>query len=260
MTGLRLAGARRHLARVHRCAAAAARSAAARAGRRVVRSTAGGPGAPERPGRGARSRRTQLAVSSDPGAPHARPRRMGLPGPVPDHAIARAMAHTQGTTPRLQRLSALVAIALVAIAVGFAFGRILVGHGATYRMIAVGLASGVLAWATERRGMLAGHARERRGLAARRHLARGPPRHVARAADVDHGPVARDARDVGGPAGPRVRVPRAGDARSGDGGRDRGVGGGVLLLRPRVPGAEPAAFPRPARLRSSCSPTASWTT
>jgi hypothetical protein len=64
------------------------------------------------------------------------------------------MAHTQGTTPRLQRLSALIAIAFVAIAVGFAFGRILVGHGATYRMIAVGLASGVLAWATERRGML----------------------------------------------------------------------------------------------------------
>jgi transglutaminase-like putative cysteine protease len=64
------------------------------------------------------------------------------------------MAHTQGTTPRLQRLSALVAIAFVAIAVGFAFGRILVGHGATYRMIAVGLVSGVLAWATERRGML----------------------------------------------------------------------------------------------------------
>jgi transglutaminase TgpA-like protein/transglutaminase superfamily protein/uncharacterized protein DUF4129 len=64
------------------------------------------------------------------------------------------MAHTEGTAPRLQRLSALVAISLVAIAVGFAFGRILVGHGATYRMIAVGLASGVLAWATERRGML----------------------------------------------------------------------------------------------------------
>jgi hypothetical protein len=64
------------------------------------------------------------------------------------------MAHTEGAPPRLQRLSALVAISLVAIAVGFAFGRILVGHGATYRMIAVGLASGVLAWATERRGML----------------------------------------------------------------------------------------------------------
>lgn len=64
------------------------------------------------------------------------------------------MAHTEGAPPRLQRLSALVAISLVAIAVGFAFGRILVGHGATYRMIAVGLVSGALAWATERRGML----------------------------------------------------------------------------------------------------------
>ncbi len=64
------------------------------------------------------------------------------------------MAHTEGAPPRLQRLSALLAICLVAIAVGFAFGRILVGHGASYRMIAVGLASGVLAWITERRGML----------------------------------------------------------------------------------------------------------
>ena len=64
------------------------------------------------------------------------------------------MRHTAGTSMRLQRLSALVAIALVAIAVGFAFGRILDGPGATYRMITVGLASGVLAWATERRGML----------------------------------------------------------------------------------------------------------
>ena len=154
--------------------------------RRVVRAAAGGPGAPDRPGRRARSATDPARVPSHPGAPDPRPRRMGLPGPVPDHAIARTMAHTPGTTPRLQRLSALVAIALVAIAVGFAFGRILVGHGATYRMIAVGLASGVLAWATERRGMLAGHARERRGPAARRHLARGPPRHVARAADADH--------------------------------------------------------------------------
>jgi hypothetical protein len=64
------------------------------------------------------------------------------------------MGHTAGTSIRLQRLSALVAIALVAIATGFAFGRILDGPGATYRMIAVGLASGVFAWATERRGML----------------------------------------------------------------------------------------------------------
>jgi len=64
------------------------------------------------------------------------------------------MGHTAGTSIRLQRLSALVAIALIAIAVGFAFGRILDGPGSTYRMITVGLASGVLAWATERRGML----------------------------------------------------------------------------------------------------------
>jgi hypothetical protein len=64
------------------------------------------------------------------------------------------MAHTAGTSFHPQRLSALAAIALVAVAVGFAFGRILEGPGATYRMITVGLASGVLAWATERRGML----------------------------------------------------------------------------------------------------------
>ena len=75
-------------------------------------------------------------------------------GPVSVHLVARTMGHIAGSSVRLQRLSALVAIALVAIAVGFAFGRILDGHGATYRMIAVGLASGVLAWVTERRGML----------------------------------------------------------------------------------------------------------
>src|SRR4029078_9378465 len=64
------------------------------------------------------------------------------------------MAHPPGAAARLQRLSALVAIVLVGMAVGFAFGRILVGHGATYRMLAVAIASGVLAWLTERRGML----------------------------------------------------------------------------------------------------------
>jgi hypothetical protein len=64
------------------------------------------------------------------------------------------MAHAEGTPPRLQRLSALAAIALIAMAVGMAFGRILVGPSATYRMLAVGLASGVIAWATERRGMV----------------------------------------------------------------------------------------------------------
>jgi transglutaminase-like putative cysteine protease len=63
------------------------------------------------------------------------------------------MAHAPSTPVRVQRLTALVAICLVAIAVGFAFGRILQGHGATYRMLTVGLASGAIAWATERRGM-----------------------------------------------------------------------------------------------------------
>jgi hypothetical protein len=64
------------------------------------------------------------------------------------------MAHTPGTPVRIQRLTALVAICAVAVSVSFAFGRILQGHGATYRMLAVAIASGLIAWATERRGML----------------------------------------------------------------------------------------------------------
>ncbi len=64
------------------------------------------------------------------------------------------MAHAQGTSVRIQRLTSLIAICAVAISVGFSFGRILQGTGATYRMLAVALVSGVLAWATERRGML----------------------------------------------------------------------------------------------------------
>ena len=64
------------------------------------------------------------------------------------------MAHTARTPARIQRLSALVAIVAVAVAIGFAFGRILLGHSSTYRMLAVGVVSGVIAWATERRGML----------------------------------------------------------------------------------------------------------
>jgi hypothetical protein len=64
------------------------------------------------------------------------------------------MAHPTGTTARVQRLTALVAIVLVAIAVGFAFGRVFVGHGATYRLLAVGVASAVVAWSFERRSLL----------------------------------------------------------------------------------------------------------
>jgi TgpA N-terminal domain/Transglutaminase-like superfamily/Domain of unknown function (DUF4129) len=64
------------------------------------------------------------------------------------------MAHPTGTTARVQRLTALVAIVLVAIAVGFAFGRVFVGHGATYRLLAVGMASALVAWSFERRSLL----------------------------------------------------------------------------------------------------------
>ncbi len=64
------------------------------------------------------------------------------------------MAHATRSPARVQRLSALVAIVAVAVAIGFAFGRILVGNSPTYKLLAVGVASGAIAWATERRGML----------------------------------------------------------------------------------------------------------
>jgi hypothetical protein len=64
------------------------------------------------------------------------------------------MARTSGTTARIQRLTSLAATALVAVAVGFAFGRVFVGHGSTYRLLAVGLASGLVAWMFERRSLL----------------------------------------------------------------------------------------------------------
>ena len=64
------------------------------------------------------------------------------------------MAHTPGTTARVQRLTSLVAIVLVATAIGFAFGRVYQGHGSTYRLIGVAALSGVAAWAFERRSLL----------------------------------------------------------------------------------------------------------
>ena len=51
-------------------------------------------------------------------------------------------------------MSALIAIVAVAIAIGAAFGRIMQGRVPTYRLLAVGVTAGVIAWATERRGML----------------------------------------------------------------------------------------------------------
>ena len=66
------------------------------------------------------------------------------------------MAHPAGTgtSARAQRLTSLVAITLVATAVGFAFGRVFLGQGATYRILLVGIVSGVVAWAFERRNLL----------------------------------------------------------------------------------------------------------
>jgi transglutaminase-like putative cysteine protease len=64
------------------------------------------------------------------------------------------MARTSGTTARIQRLTSLAATTLVAVAVGFAFGRVYLGHGSTYRLLAVGVASGLVAWLFERRSLV----------------------------------------------------------------------------------------------------------
>jgi transglutaminase-like putative cysteine protease len=64
------------------------------------------------------------------------------------------MARTSGTTARIQRLTSLAATTLVAVAVGFAFGRVYFGHGSTYRLLAVGIASGLVAWLFERRSLV----------------------------------------------------------------------------------------------------------
>jgi transglutaminase-like putative cysteine protease len=64
------------------------------------------------------------------------------------------MAHPQGTTLRTQRLIALLAICGIAIATAFAFGRVFAGHGSTWRLMAVALASALVASALERRNLL----------------------------------------------------------------------------------------------------------
>lgn len=64
------------------------------------------------------------------------------------------MEHATGTTPRTQRLIALVAMIVVALATALAFGRVFLGHGSTWRLMLVGVASAVLACAMERRSLL----------------------------------------------------------------------------------------------------------
>ncbi len=64
------------------------------------------------------------------------------------------MARTQGTNARSQRLTALLATALLATATAFAIGRVFVDHASTYRMAVAGLLSAAIAVALERRSLL----------------------------------------------------------------------------------------------------------
>ncbi len=64
------------------------------------------------------------------------------------------MAHTQASSGRVQRLTSLLATALVAFATALAFGRVFEGKGPTWQLVAVGVASAALAWALERRSLV----------------------------------------------------------------------------------------------------------
>ena len=64
------------------------------------------------------------------------------------------MARPQGTSPRAQRLIALFAVCAIAIATAFAFGRVFAGHGSTWRLMGVALASALVASALEKRNLL----------------------------------------------------------------------------------------------------------
>jgi transglutaminase-like putative cysteine protease len=64
------------------------------------------------------------------------------------------MAAQQAPTPRAHRLLALGAVGLLAAATAIAFGRVFVGHGATWKLLAAGLASVAVAGLLERRSLL----------------------------------------------------------------------------------------------------------
>ncbi len=64
------------------------------------------------------------------------------------------MATQQEPTPRAHRLLALGAVGLLAAATAIAFGRVFVGHGATWKLLAAGLASVAVAGLLERRSLL----------------------------------------------------------------------------------------------------------
>ena len=63
------------------------------------------------------------------------------------------MARPQGTSPRAQRLIALLAVCAIAVATAFAFGRVFAGHGSTWRLMGVALVSALVAAALERRSL-----------------------------------------------------------------------------------------------------------
>jgi transglutaminase-like putative cysteine protease len=64
------------------------------------------------------------------------------------------MAAKQDVAPRAQRLTALGAVAFLALATAFAFGRVFVGHGATWKLIGAAVVSVGLAALLERRSLL----------------------------------------------------------------------------------------------------------
>lgn len=64
------------------------------------------------------------------------------------------MARAAGTSSRTQRLIALGATALLALTTAMALGRVFIGAEASYRLMAAGLASALLACALERKNLL----------------------------------------------------------------------------------------------------------
>lgn len=64
------------------------------------------------------------------------------------------MAAQQEPSPRAHRLVALGAVGLLAAATAIAFGRVFVGHGATWKLLAAGLTSVAVAGLLERRSLL----------------------------------------------------------------------------------------------------------
>jgi hypothetical protein len=63
------------------------------------------------------------------------------------------MAHQQDASAGRQRLVAIVAVAALALAMGFAFGRIFLGRAPTWELVAAAVASAGLAGLCERRGL-----------------------------------------------------------------------------------------------------------